>query len=473
MNKNEGTPSSSSQKTIMNILASTKDYENLTPIQLLGKVSMRGLELCRTSLLVRVGVSRSVRGESRVQSRIRSGSFNVNLDETESDDNEDNAVDERRVRSNSFNVHLNNEDSEDEEGEESSVDNNIAERGGGVAHAVRHGGRGGVNNNNNDLIPLDNNVDFNILGNHNGNNNNNNDTSNQQEQSQQAKSALSSSTETEDEYGCEVLTFGRADHCALGVPTFTTTSSTRGSSSNNSSAIDKNDFTSSNNSTSYKPKRVESFALGELRRGWSTSPFSSSSSNKHANVVDSPAVCIAASTHHTLVSTASGQLYSFGYNKSGRLGTGDENHRPLPTRILGSLTNRIVVSIAAATNHSLCSTNCGRVYSWGSNGHGQLGYPTSSSMGGSDNNDSSGGCSRLSPRRVEGDIKQSFVVAVAAGDRHSVALTKLGEVYCWGDNKSGQLGQYSGATLSGSAAGGSLSSPTSLVSYLCICCKRC
>ena len=95
-------------------------------------------------------------------------------------------------------------------------------------------------------------------------------------------------------------------------------------------------------------------------------------------------------------------------------------------------------------------------------------------MGGCDTNDSSGGCSRLSPRRVEGDIKQSFVVAVAAGDRHSVALTKLGEVYCWGDNKSGQLGQYnSGATLSGSSAGGSLSSPTSSVSYLCIYCNRC
>ena len=30
-------------------------------------------------------------------------------------------------------------------------------------------------------------------------------------------------------------------------------------------------------------------------------------------------------------------------------------------------------------------------------------------------------------------MKQSLVVSVAAGDRHSVALTRLGEVYCWGD----------------------------------------
>ena len=40
----------------------------------------------------------------------------------------------------------------------------------------------------------------------------------------------------------------------------------------------------------------------------------------------------------------------------------------------------------------------------------------------------------MSPRRVEaGGMKQSLVVSVTAGDRHSVALTRLGEVYCWGD----------------------------------------
>jgi alpha-tubulin suppressor-like RCC1 family protein len=36
--------------------------------------------------------------------------------------------------------------------------------------------------------------------------------------------------------------------------------------------------------------------------------------------------------------------------------------------------------------------------------------------------------SRLSPRRVD-DLKSVCVVAVAAGDRHSVVLTKTGE---WG-----------------------------------------
>lgn len=92
-----------------------------------------------------------------------------------------------------------------------------------------------------------------------------------------------------------------------------------------------------------------------------------------------------------------------------------------------------MASIAAAENHSLCSTSDGAVFSWGSNGFGQLGTHLSRGQGGSVG-------SRLSPRRVEGDLKHSFVLGVACGERHSVALTRLGEVFCWGDNKKGQLG---------------------------------
>lgn len=110
-----------------------------------------------------------------------------------------------------------------------------------------------------------------------------------------------------------------------------------------------------------------------------------------------------------------------------------------------------MASIAAAENHSLCSTSDGAVFAWGSNGFGQLGIHSSrggdvvEKQGSHDGTNNVGGVgggggSRLSPRRVEGDLKHSFVVSVACGERHSVALTRLGEVYCWGDNKKGQLG---------------------------------
>ena len=90
----------------------------------------------------------------------------------------------------------------------------------------------------------------------------------------------------------------------------------------------------------------------------------------------------------------------------------------------------------------------GSVFAWGSNGFGQLGM--------SSNQDQNS--SKLSPRRVE-SMKQCFVVAVAAGERHSVALTKLGEVYAWGDNKSAQLGTRSLLSSNRDSISSSASSP--------------
>jgi alpha-tubulin suppressor-like RCC1 family protein len=244
---------------------------------------------------------------------------------------------------------------------------------------------------------------------------------------------------TGDDYGCEVLTFGRADHCALGV---------LGGGGGGVGGLMGSTI------GCHKPKRVEAFGLGDLRRNWSSSSSSSSSPSledsqyKDDDVISS-AVAVAASTHHTLVLTRTGRLFAFGYGKSGRLGTGDASNRPLPVRILGRLTRRVVTGIAAAEDHSLCCTDDGAVFSWGSNGFGQLGHSLGRGSGGSidnqnNDNDAAIVASRMSPRRVEaGGMKQSFVVSVAAGDRHSVALTRLGEVYCWGDNRSGQLGIYS------------------------------
>mmetsp|Transcript_7361 Transcript_7361/g.12870 ORF Transcript_7361/g.12870 Transcript_7361/m.12870 type:complete len:1490 (+) Transcript_7361:225-4694(+) len=449
------------QYNIIDALAASLDHERLTPLQLLGRTSANGLENCRRTLqwkslrkmwkkqkspsqqqaandgsdennprryrrrMISFGddrdhdsLSYEIAAEEDLgdrstsqhqrERRVRSGSFNVQQHE-------------RRVRSASFNVDLDEGHNEDEEEEEDDV----------------------AGANNNDLMPLQD-VDFSVLA-------NNENTRNQQQQ--QPKSPQPLAPNKDDDYGCEVLTFGRADHCALGVPQFA-----RGRSHG------EDIFSSSQGSTttSYRPKRVETFALGELRRNWSSNDpnnrdsaakaaADSMPSNNQRDIVDSPAVAVAAAAHHTLVSTRSGRLFSFGLGKGGRLGTGDENHRPLPTRILGPLTNRIVASIAAAENHSLCSTSEGDVYAWGSNGFGQLGILSSNNANGNNNG-------RLSPRRVEGELKHAFVVAVAAGDRHSVALTRLGEVYCWGDNRSGQLGTYNSALIGG---GGSSSSTAS------------
>jgi alpha-tubulin suppressor-like RCC1 family protein len=140
------------------------------------------------------------------------------------------------------------------------------------------------------------------------------------------------------------------------------------------------------------------------------------------------AVAVAAATHHSLVVTSKGHLYAFGLGKGGRLGTGNENHCPLPVRILGALEKRQVVAVSAAENHSLCVTSDGSVFAWGQNGFGQLGIPKTASSSASSEQ-------KFLPQRVEA-LRQSFMVMVAAGDRHSMALSRNGEVYTWGKTHS-------------------------------------
>ncbi len=206
--------------------------------------------------------------------------------------------------------------------------------------------------------------------------------------------ASSSDTYDLPPYACEVLTFGPAHHCALGVP------QGGGGGQNKSSST-----------THFRPQRVQAFGLDAIGR-------------------EGSATAIAASTHHTLVVTRDGHLFTFGLGTGGRLGTGDERHRPLPTRVLGALMKRNVTAIAAAENHSLCVTSDGNVFAWGSDRFGQLGVTT---------NDESQTTTRCLPRRVD-ELKQIHCVAVAAGEKHSVALSRRGEVYVWGDNSAGQLG---------------------------------
>jgi alpha-tubulin suppressor-like RCC1 family protein len=218
-------------------------------------------------------------------------------------------------------------------------------------------------------------------------------------------------------YGCEVVTFGRAHHPALGVVT------------NAHSDANASTTTASSTSQSIRPQRVATFALAE--RG------------HHGGVV-----AVAGATHHSLFCTASGALYACGLGKGGRLGLPSNTHDGttfVPTRLV-SLSAWHVTAVAAAENHSLCVTACGNVFAWGSNRFGQLGLdpsspgfsarcipPDESSWSAAQSTKS---CLNV-PRRVD-HLRQ--VTAVAAGLRHSLALTRQGEVYGWGDNSAGQLG---------------------------------
>ena len=132
-------------------------------------------------------------------------------------------------------------------------------------------------------------------------------------------------------------------------------------------------------------------------------------------------VALAAGGEHSLAVQSDGTVLAWGANFSGQLGDGTTDERTSPVAVAG-LTD--VVALAAGYAHTLAlKSDDGTVLAWGENFSGQLGDGTTNG--------------RLTPVPVAG---LTDVVAVAAGDSHSLALKSDGSAWAWGANYSGQLG---------------------------------
>lgn len=84
----------------------------------------------------------------------------------------------------------------------------------------------------------------------------------------------------------------------------------------------------------------------------------------------SPVIQIACGLHHTVVLTQSGEVFTFGSNQFGQLGTGDL----LPT--VGPIQvklNSFIVQVAAGSNHTVLLSSRGVIYTFGNHLKGQLG----------------------------------------------------------------------------------------------------
>ena len=136
---------------------------------------------------------------------------------------------------------------------------------------------------------------------------------------------------------------------------------------------------------------------------------------------------------HTCVCTDEGEVYTFGgggkhYNK-GALGTGDTEDSMLPRRIPTFGNSILVRNVCCGGYHTLALTADRRVYAWGRGEFGQLGL-------GHDNNETE-------PKLIEALAQAGRVTVLAAGENHSLACLDNGEVYSWGYGQQGQLGHGS------------------------------
>ena len=137
---------------------------------------------------------------------------------------------------------------------------------------------------------------------------------------------------------------------------------------------------------------------------------------------------IASGSYHTLAIGDDGNLYTWGENYRGQLGDGTNNSNPTPKKI--TLASGVKpTQIACGESYSMAIGSDGNLYTWGNGGFGQLGieYTMYESH------------SKSIPTKItlSNEIKPT---QIACGAFHSIAIGNDGELYTWGNNQDGQLG---------------------------------
>ncbi|WP_395813549.1 MopE-related protein [Archangium minus] len=138
---------------------------------------------------------------------------------------------------------------------------------------------------------------------------------------------------------------------------------------------------------------------------------------------------IAAGGNYSLALDEAGQVWAWGQNTAGQVGTGATSVSvPSPMKVAGLPTIR---AIAAGLNHVLALDTDGGVWAWGQNASAQVGTGATSAT-------------VLVPTRVTNLPRAK---AIAAGAGHSLVIeVQFGEVWAWGQNNFGQVGSGSIST---------------------------
>jgi alpha-tubulin suppressor-like RCC1 family protein len=189
---------------------------------------------------------------------------------------------------------------------------------------------------------------------------------------------------------------------------------------------------------------------------------------------------ISSRANYSLVLNSRGQVFGFGFNHHGQLGTGDKKNREIPT-LNEMLGTHKIISMVAAENHSIFITSQIQVIKCGGEPSRSLkilknqefltvtggrnsriampsipGKVIAISMGMGDfflilnslsqvfsfgaNGSGCMGVGDKEPRKNPTRIGVTDIVALSAGESHSLFLNSKGQVFSCGSNGAGQLG---------------------------------
>ena len=151
---------------------------------------------------------------------------------------------------------------------------------------------------------------------------------------------------------------------------------------------------------------------------------------------------VAGGDDRSLAVASGGTIWAWGDDSHGELGDDSSTSSDSPP-VHVSLPNGAKASqVAAGGGFSLALTSTGQVYAWGENDFGQLGDNSTNPS--------------FVPTAV--DLPSGVSIAqVSAGEDYALAVTTGGQVYAWGDDTFGQLGN-------GQSGSGAMSDVPALVS---------
>ena len=135
---------------------------------------------------------------------------------------------------------------------------------------------------------------------------------------------------------------------------------------------------------------------------------------------------VAAGPMHSLAVKNDGTLWAWGYNGYGQLGNGTTGNSSAPVQVLMPGAANVVDIAGGGVSTSRCFSLAvradGTVWAWGDNSYNQLGDGTTTQ--------------RSTPVQVmtAAGVPLTGVIAVAAGESHSMALKADGTVWSWGYN---------------------------------------
>jgi alpha-tubulin suppressor-like RCC1 family protein len=132
---------------------------------------------------------------------------------------------------------------------------------------------------------------------------------------------------------------------------------------------------------------------------------------------------IGAGGYHSCGVTPAGLGDCWGWNEYGQIGDSTFFGRRLPTAVRQGASTH--VEFAGGELHTCARSAAGQAWCWGFNERGQRGNGTSGN-----------------PRPFPGAVLQGVAryVQITAGSYHTCGRTQAGQVYCWGSNGAGTLG---------------------------------